>query len=80
MPEWIISLLIGGVIVSLMGVIYKGVLTKSDHAQICQANSRELMKGVKDLINERMDDLKESMNKDIKIAILEGMKAGENRV
>lgn len=77
MPEWLISLLIGGVIMSLVSIIYRGVMTKSEHAEACRGNSKELMKDVKDMVTERMDDLKEFMRKDVKVAILEEMRNGK---
>ena len=53
-------------------------MTKSEHAETCRKNSKELMKEVKDMITERMDDLKEFMRKDVKVAILEEMRDGKN--
>ena len=78
MPEWLISLLIGGVIMGLVGIVYRGVLTKSEHALACRENSKEMIEDVKDMLNERMDNLKEFMRKDVKIAILEEMRKKES--
>jgi len=77
MPEWLMPILVGGVIVGLISVIYKGVMTKDEHSKVCKENSKELMKDVKDMITERMDDLKEFMRSDVKVAILEEMRNGK---
>jgi len=53
------------------------MLSKEEHAKICQANTKDLMISVKELLTEKVDDLKEFMSKDIKIAILEEMRNGK---
>lgn len=78
MPDWLMPILVGGVIMGLIGVIYKGVLTKHEHSELCLKNTKELMGEVKGLVTERMDDLKEFMLKDVKIAILEEMRNGRS--
>ena len=79
MPEWLLTILVGGVIVSLLGLVYRGVLTKSEHAEACRYNSEKLMKEVKEMLGERMDDLKEFMRSDVKIAILQEMRDGKGK-
>lgn len=52
------------------------MMTKEEHADICMKHSREMMTDIKVTISEKIDDLKEFINKDIKIAILEEMRNG----
>jgi tRNA uridine 5-carbamoylmethylation protein Kti12 len=52
------------------------MMTKEEHANICTEHTRNMMNDVKVTISEKIDDLKEFINKDIKIAILEEMRNG----
>ena len=58
MPEWLLTLLIGGVIVGLIGVIYQGVLTKSEHAEICKENTWVVQKDIKTTIKDELEEIK----------------------
>lgn len=74
MPEWLLSLLIGGVVMGLIGVIYRGVLTKSEHADICKMNSTAIRDDLKAFVREQFDGMKEYIDLKVENVILKEIK------
>jgi len=70
MPEWLISILVGGVIMGLIGVIYRGVLTKSDHAEVCKKNTMVIQENIKNTIKDELKDIKEYFDLKIENVVL----------
>jgi len=70
MPEWLISVLVGGVIMGLIGVIYRGVLTKSDHAEVCKKNTMVIQENIKNTIKDELKDIKEYFDLKIENVVL----------
>jgi uncharacterized membrane protein (DUF106 family) len=70
MPEWLISILIGGVIMGLIGVIYRGVLTKSEHADLCKRNTQVVQENIKTTIKEELKDIKDYFDLKIENVVL----------
>ena len=59
MPEWLVIILVGGVIMGLIGVIYKNVLTKSEHAEVCKKNTMVIQENIKNTIKDELKDIKQ---------------------
>ena len=74
MPEWLLTLLIGGIIVGLIGVIYQGVLTKSEHAEVCKNNTRIIQNDIKTTIKEEMEEIKKYFDLKLENEILKEIK------
>jgi uncharacterized membrane protein (DUF106 family) len=70
MPEWLISILVGGVIMGLIGVIYKNVLTKSEHAEVCKKNTMVIQENIKNTIKDELKDIKEYFDLKIENVVL----------
>ena len=79
MPEWLISLLIGGVIMGLIGLVYKGVLTKADHAEVCKKNTQVVQDNIKTTIKEEMKDIKDYFDLKIENVILKEIRIRNNK-
>ena len=81
MPEWLLTLLVGGVIVGLIGVIYKQLLTKSDHAEICRETQQSLIRSRKEDMEQMfrlhrawLEDRFESLNDKIENTVMKELK------
>jgi hypothetical protein len=70
MPEWLISILVGGVIMGLLGVVYRGVLTKNEHAEICNKNTTVIQESIKNTIKDELKDIKEYFDLKIENVVL----------
>ena len=65
MPEWIWSIVIGGMVMGLIGVIYRGVLTKNEHGELCKGAKKEVFDDFKITLKEEIQGMKDYF--DIKI-------------
>jgi len=78
MPEWLLSIVIGGVIMGLVGVIYRGVLTKSEHADVCKTNTQLIQKDIKITIKEELKDIKDYFDLKIENVVLKEIRKINN--
>ncbi len=70
MPEWILQILIGVVIVGLISVIFSQMLTKAEHGRWCHANTEE----IKLFIREELNKFDDALDLKIENAILKAIK------
>jgi len=70
MPEWLLSILIGGAVMGLIGVIYRGVLTKSEHGEVCKAAKKEVFDDFKVTLKEEMQGMKDYFDLKIENVVL----------
>jgi len=54
----------------LIGVIYRGVLTKSDHAEVCKKNTMVIQENIKNTIKDELKDIKEYFDLKIENVVL----------
>ena len=54
----------------LIGVIYKNVLTKSEHAEVCKKNTMVIQENIKNTIKDELKDIKEYFDLKIENVVL----------
>ena len=79
MPEWVWTLLVGGVLVGLIGVVYRQMLTKSEHAELCRKNSDEVRDAIKSTVREEMNDIREYFDLKIENVVLKEIRKMNSR-
>lgn len=80
MPEWLLSLSVGGVIMGLLGILYKNMLTKSEHADVCKANTKAVKEEISSTIKEELKDMKEYFDVKIERDILRELRRLNGRI
>jgi len=58
MPEWLWPILVGGVVMGLIGIVYRGVLTKHEHAEMCGKNTKDITDKLTKAIRDELKDMK----------------------
>ena len=79
MPEWVWTLLVGGVLIGLIGVVYRQMLTKSEHAELCKKNSDEVRDVIKSTVREEMNDIREYFDLKIENVVLKEIRKMNSR-
>ena len=79
MPEWVWTLLVGGVLIGLIGVVYRQMLTKSEHAELCRRNSHEVRDAIKSTVREEMNDIREYFDLKIENVVLKEIRKMNSR-
>lgn len=70
MPEWLWMIIVGGVIMGLLAIVYGGVLTKNEHAEICNKNTVVMQESIKNTIKDELKDIKEYFDLKIENVVL----------
>ena len=78
-PEWVWTLLVGGVLIGLIGVVYRQMLTKSEHAELCKKNSDEVRDVIKSTVREEMNDIREYFDLKIENVVLKEIRKMNSR-
>jgi len=79
MPEWVWTLLVGGVLIGLIGVVYRQMLTKSEHAELCRRNSDAVRDAIKSTVREEMNDIREYFDLKIENVVLKEIRKMNSR-
>ena len=79
MPDWLLTILVGGVIVSLIGLVYKGVLTKAEHAEMCKTAHQLTNENFKGFVKDEMRELKDYLDIKIENVILKEIRENGKR-
>ena len=78
-PEWVWTLLVGGVLMGLIEVVYRQMLTKSEHAELCKKNSDEVRDVIKSTVREEMNDIREYFDLKIENVVLKEIRKMNSR-
>jgi len=73
LPEWIWGL-IGAIMMGLIGLVYKSMLTKSEHSEVCKKNTFEVNKTVEKVIKDEIGGIKEYFDLKIENVVMKELR------
>lgn len=72
-PEWVWGIL-GVIIMGLIGLIYKNMLTKPEHNEICNKNTKKLVDDFGKVVKDEIEDVKEYFDLKIENVVMKELR------